>query len=58
MDVGGAGWRPVRAGLDFLAHDVRFADPGALDVGHDDRNGVAGAFELLDEGQDVGACLG
>jgi len=37
----GAG-RPVESGLDVLAHEVGFADPGALGVGDDYRDGVAG----------------
>ena len=58
VNVGGGGWREVRLGADFLADDVGFAYPGALDVGEDDGDGVAGFFEVLDEGEDVGGCEG
>ena len=37
---------------------MRLPDPGALRVGHDDGDGVARGFEVLDEGEDVGGGLG
>ena len=50
MRWGCAGGGPVGLSADFLADDVRFAYPGALHVWQDDGDGVAGFFEVLDEG--------
>lgn len=44
-------------GVDGFADEVGFADPGALRVGEDDGDGVAGALESGDEGMDIGGRL-
>lgn len=42
--------RPVESGLDVLANEVCFANPGSLCVWHDHRDNVAGLFQGVDEG--------
>ena len=52
------GRRAVVRRSDGFADHVGFADPGALDVGEDDGDGVAARLESVDEGEDVGGGLG
>jgi hypothetical protein len=42
--------RPVESGLDVLADEVGFANPGALGVWHDHRDDVSGFLQGVDEG--------
>jgi hypothetical protein len=49
--------RPEVGRREGLADDVRFADPGALDVWEDDGDSVAGGLEVGDEGMNVGGRL-
>ena len=42
------------AGFDGFADEVGFANPGALSVGENYRDGMASGLELSDEGVDVG----
>ena len=46
--VGAGG--PVESGLNVLADEVGFADPGPLGVWHDYRDGVAGLLQGVHEG--------
>jgi hypothetical protein len=58
MVCGRFGWWAVVGGLDSLADDVGFGDPGALGVWEDDGDGVASRFEDMHEVVDVGTGLG